>query len=479
MNEPVQDPCERIDSIVAATRAAVHVRRVDNLLMIRPEKTLGVNATAIDILEALYARGAPPAREALVPLARRYEVPIDRITNDARNLVEAIRAMMRDDFRPREGVRRASFDRGRIKFPVLAEIALTWACQNRCAFCYAASPIRRDESDVMTTDQVRTVMDRVAHEAHVPSLSFTGGEATLRRDLPELVRHGADLGLRVNLISNGLRAASRDYAATLVDAGLASAQISIEAHEPELHDRLVGRPGAFVDTIAGIRNLRALGIHVHTNTTLSHGNLAHARDIVRFVARDLGLPTMSMNMLIRTGMGLAPDMRPVTYAEIAETLPALLQEARDQKLKLVWYSPVPYCIVNPVLLGQGAKSCACVSGILSIDPVGRVLPCSSFQQGIGSLLHQHYDEIYASRAARYWRDREYLPTPCRACEDADLCGGACPLYWDAAGSFEEIPHAGSSDADAHRAWAARRRDGASWGVPGPRSLPVLQAGEGR
>jgi len=113
------------------------------------------------------------------------------------------------------------------------------------------------------------------------------------------------------------------------------------------------------------------------------------------------------------------------------------------------------------------------------QPGGRVLPCSSFQQGIGSLLHQHYSEIYESRAARYWRDREYLPAPCRGCEDADLCGGACPLYWDAAGSFEEIPHAGSSDADAHRAWAARRRDGASWGVPGPRSLPVLQAGEGR
>lgn len=108
-----------------------------------------------------------------------------------------------------------------------------------------------------------------------------------------------------------------------------------------------------------------------------------------------------------------------------------------------------------------------------------MLPCSSFQQGIGSLLHQHYEEIYNSPAARYWRDREYLPEPCRECGDADLCGGACPLYWDAAGSFAEIPRAGSENACSHQQWAKHRKVGASWGVPGPKSLPVLQAGEGR
>lgn len=73
----------------------------------------------------------------------------------------------------------------------------------------------------LSTEQVCTVMDRIAREAHVPSLSFTGGEATLRKDLPALVKHGSELGLRVNLITNG----------------------SIEAQDAALHDHIVGRKG--------------------------------------------------------------------------------------------------------------------------------------------------------------------------------------------------------------------------------------------
>jgi len=300
----------------------------------------------------------------------------------------------------------------------------------------------------MTTEQVQRVMDRIFHEAHVPSLSFTGGEATLRPDLPQLVRHGHALGFRVNLITNGIRAAEPGYADELVRSGLASAQVSLEAGTPELHDTVVGRRGAFVRTVAGVRSFQRLGIHVHTNTTLCAANLAAAEDLVRFVARELGLRTrtMSMNMVIRTGaaQGVGRGME-VSYSQVAERLPALLEAARQEGIKLVWYSPIPYCIFNPVLAGLGAKSCACVDGLLSVDPSGQLLPCSSFGDGIGSLLERPYEELAQSAAARFWRDKRFVPPSCRGCESEDICGGACPLYWDQAGSFAELPAPGSGD----------------------------------
>lgn len=477
---------ERIDSFVSATRRAVHLRPEDRLLMIRPEKTLGVNDTALQILAALYDRQAPPSEEVVGKLAARYDISPDRVAADAEGLLESIATMMRDDFRARPNVRFIPFERGRIRYPVLAEIALTYKCQNRCAFCYAASPTRGPEGKVMNTQQVMRVMDRIALEAHVPTLSFTGGEATLRKDLPELVRHGQELGLRVNLITNGLRAADCDYAKRLVDHGLASAQVSIEAGHAELHDRIVGRKGAFEATVAGVRAFRKLGIHVHTNSTLCAANFDHAKDIMRFVARDLELPTLSMNMLIRTGLGLDPSMAPVTYAQVADVLPGLVEEAQRLRVKFVWYSPVPYCVINPVLVGQGAKSCACVSGILSVNPAGDVLPCSSFQEGIGSLLDSSFESIYQSEAAGYWRDRRYVPPPCTDCPDVDVCAGACPLYWDAAGSFEEIPRARSADKVDRERWERERVAGRSFGVPCPRekaasaglTLPISElAGE--
>jgi len=455
---------DRVDHFVAQSLPAVFVREADRVLLIRPDKTLGLNESATAILAALYRRPLRPAAAVLEELAPRLGVTAERLLADTLGLVETASALVNEDFSPRPGLRLTPFDRSRIRYPTLAEIALTSVCQNRCRFCYAASPSKPDARR-MTTDQVKRVMERIFHEAHVPSLSFTGGEATLAPDLPELVRFGRELGFRVNLITNGIRLADGRLAATLAEAGLASAQVSLEAGVADLHDRIVGRAGAFSRTVAGIRAVRRLGIHVHTNATLCPSNLDHAADLVRFVARDLQLPTLSMNMVIRTGLARSSDREQVTYAQVAARLPGLLEVARAEGVRLVWYSPMPYCIFNPVLHQLGAKSCACVDGILSVSPTGQLLPCSSFAGGLGSVLEQPVERIWASRAARYWRGKEFLPPPCEGCDDADICGGGCPLYWDAAGSFDEIPR--PADPAAVRRWRRRRQRGGAFGVPTP------------
>ncbi|MBW2527664.1 MAG: radical SAM protein [Deltaproteobacteria bacterium] len=463
----MQHRLERIDRFVEDTRQAVFVRPADQVLFIRPDKTFAVNATAMSILSALYARQRPPTSELLDELARELGAPADRLLTDTEKLVETVGALLRGDFSERSTLRFATYERRVVEYPTLSEIALTYDCQNRCQFCYAASPYREGEHRLMTTAEVERVMDRIFHEAHVPSLSFTGGEATLRRDLPELIHYGHDLGFRVNLITNGVRAAKRSYAERLAGAGLDSAQISLEAATAELHDHIVGRRGAFERTVAGVQNLRQLGLHVHTNTTLCAQNLDHGEEIVRFVGRELGLKTMSMNMVIRTGAALGTSTMEVSYRAVGERLPQMLEVARAEGVLLVWYSPIPYCIFNPVLHDLGAKSCACVDGILSVDPAGQVLPCSSFGEGIGSLLDTPFERIYQSRAARYWRDKRFVPPACKGCADLDICGGGCPLYWDAAGSFAEIPRPGAADGKGRRRWERARKRGRSFGVPEP------------
>lgn len=475
-----------LDAFVASTRAAVFVRPVDDVVFVRPDKSMRANPSAVAILGALYGPalpGQPPptAAAALGALAPRLGVAFERLVVDATALVETLRAILNEDWTPRPGLRFAPYDRAALRYPTLAEIALTYGCQNRCVFCYAASPHRAADGPLMTTDEVRRVIDRIVDEGHVPSLSFTGGEATLRPDLPELVRHAAGRGLRVNLITNGARLAAEGYARTLVEAGLASAQLSLEAGDPALHDRIVGRAGAHARVVAAVRNLRALGAHVHTNTTLCGLNLAAAEDLVRFVARDLGLPVLSLNMVIRTGQAVAEGRVGVTYAAVGARLPALIAAAQAEGVKLVWYSPIPYCVFNPVLHGLGAKSCACVDGILSVSPAGDVLPCSSFEQGLGSLLERSYGRIRRGRKARWWRRRRWVPPVCRGCADVDLCAGACPLYWDQAGSFAELPVPGAADPRHYARWQRERAKSGTFGVkarPEPGSGAAAAQGEG-
>jgi len=453
-----------IDDFVARTRPAVFVRRVDRILMIRPDKTLRLNDTAVEILGGLYENRDEGAAVVVPRLARRLGAPTERVYEDTCRLLEAVEAIFREDFTERPALRMAPFDPRALAYPTLAEIAVTYGCQNRCIFCYASSPCRGTGERAMTYDEVTEVMDKIWHEGHVPSLSFTGGEATLRDDLPRLIRYGADLGFRVNLITNGIRLAEPGFAARLVDHGLASAQVSLEAATADVHDEITGRDGSFAATVEGIRAVRRLGIHVHTNTTLCARNLDVAPDLIRFVARDLGLKTMSMNMVIRTGEALTGDRTGVGYRRVARRLPRLVETAAAEGIHFVWYSPIPYCIFNPVVHGLGAKSCACVHGILSVDPQGRLLPCSSFEGGIGSLLDEDFETIYGRVAALYWRRREYLPPPCRDCADADVCAGACPLYWDAAGTFAELPRPGAADPEVFAAWQRNRARGGAFGV---------------
>ena len=290
----------------------------------------------------------------------------------------------------------------------------------------------------MTTDEVKKIIDRIRDEAKVPTLSFTGGEPTLRDDLPELIGYAVSRGLRTNLITNGIRCAGPAFTAALADAGLHSAQVSLESHNRDVHDDIVGNRGAFDKTVAGIDNLKSAGIHTHTNTTVCVKNHRELIPLTDFVRTRFNAEYLSMNMIIATGIARDNDNVHLGYSEIGDIIRPVIRHCEMKSMKFVWYSPTPYCLFNPVDHGLGAKSCACVSGLLSVNPAGDVLPCSSYEKGIGNLLHHSFQRIWESDTALYYRNRRYIPPVCGGCNLKELCAGACPLYWENAGCFTEI-----------------------------------------
>lgn len=128
----------------------------------------------------------------------------------------------------------------------------------------------------------------------------------------------------------------------------------------------------------------------------------------------------------------------MSYAEVGPIIEQVQAYSRERGIEFVWYSPVPYCMFNPVQAGLGSKSCACVDGLISVNPAGELLPCSSFEKGIGDLLHQPFETVWNSRTARYWRNKEFIPPVCERCEIRHICCGACPLYWAQRGNFDEL-----------------------------------------
>jgi len=421
---------------VENTRDHIFVRPADKVIIVRPNRAHHLNTTAAEMLHALYSQKEVDAAAVVREIAARYGEPEERVTVDLSKLLRSVSLLLQDRMDLAPAVRATLFGSHERKLPVLSEIALTYKCNNRCFFCYASAPDRGREVPEMTTVEVKAILDKIRHQAQVPMVSFTGGEPTLRSDLPELIAHAKSLDMWANLITNGIRCADADFVAQLARAELNSAQVSLEAGDAATHDAVVDHPGAFEKMVAGIRNLRAAGIRTHTNTTINARNRDALPGLIDFVAQELGSEYLSMNMVIRTGGAVGvPD---ITYSEIGELALSLKARAEEQGLRFVWYSPVPYCLFNPAAQGLGGQSCAAADGLLWVAPNGDVLPCSSFERGIGNLLHEDFDTIWNRRAARYWRNKEFLPPGCRGCELADMCCAACPLYWDERGDLGEI-----------------------------------------
>lgn len=426
-----------ITSFVTSTREVVYLRDVDRLLIIRPNKIQHLNETAYTMLSGLYRDGLTP-EVMLRNVSERYGIAEPYLLEDLLKLAATIDAIMKDEYGRASSIGMMPFDPDSITFPVLSEIALTYRCQNRCDFCYASSPYRGDRNKEMTVDEVKTVIRKIKDEAHVPTISFTGGEPTLREDLPELIAFASSTGMRVNLITNGIRCGEKSYAQELAGAGLNSAQVSLESHDEAIHDSIVGNTGAYRKTVQAVYNLKAAGVYTHTNSTICAKNKDSLIPLVKFVKGTWDNPYLSMNMIIRTGSARDNANTDITYSTIGGILTPVIDYCATIGVKLVWYSPTPYCIFNPVDHNLGSKSCACISGLVSVNPSGDILPCSSYNRGVGNLLKRSFEYIWNSDQALYYRERRYRPPVCSGCTYEVLCGGGCPLYWEHRGSFREI-----------------------------------------
>jgi radical SAM protein with 4Fe4S-binding SPASM domain len=344
-----------------------------------------------------------------------------------------------DDVAHTPGVDVQPFTLGFSQLPVLSEVALTYRCNLRCTFCYAGcncttNPVGDDRE--MTTDEVKEVLRRIAEDADVPSVSFTGGEATLRPDLVELVAHASALGMRVNLITNGTRITD-GYARRLVEAGLDSAQVSLEGVTAAVHERVTTIPHSFARTVAAVHHFKRTGIHVHTNTTINGDNLHECVAMPGFVQEEFGLDKFSMNLIVPTGSASVNARLVVRYRDVGPHLLAIAAESKRRGMDFMWYSSTPMCVFNPIVHGLGNKGCAACDGLLSVAANGDLLPCASYDESLGNMLQHNVVELWKSDRAVAFRSKFLAHPECRACEHFAMCNGACPLYWRTMG-FDEL-----------------------------------------
>lgn len=308
--------------------------------------------------------------------------------------------------------------------PYRMDLAITYRCNNDCAHCYNA---RERTFPELSTTQWFEILDRL-WELGVPHIVFTGGEATLRDDLPELIRHAEANGQITGLNTNARRLADSGYLQRLVEAGLDHVQITVESCDESIHETMMRRKGAFRQTIQGLKNALASPLYVMTNTTMLRTNLHTLPATLDFLA-DLGVPTIGLNALIYSGHGLTVGTG-LHERELQPILEMATQKTAARGQRLIWYTPTQYCQFDPTASNLGVKGCTAALYSMCIESNGNVLPCQSYYHPLGNLLKDPWDSIWNHPLAIQLRERRSLPAKCEGCLLVAECGGGCPLTFE-------------------------------------------------
>lgn len=405
--------------------AQVHLRTEsdgEGLLLVNADRAVRLNPTAALMAWLLLERVDRPT--ALAWLRRRFRVDLEQLTTDYARVEGQIQGLLHPDevclIHDLDLDILPPFDRPP-SAPYRMDLAVTYRCNNDCPHCYNARARTYPE---IPTEAWFEVLDRL-WRVGVPHICFTGGEATLRDDLPELIMRSKELGQVTGLLTNGRRLSDQAYTEGLVEAGLDHAQFTLESRTPEVHDGMVARRGAWKQTVAGIRNALASGLFIMTNTTLLAENCDDIGATIDFLA-DLGVPTVGFNALIYSGHG----------AKVGTGLPEtalgpLLEIARERTdrhgMRLIWYTPTQYCHFDPAQMGLGVKGCTAAAYNMCVEPDGSVIPCQSYYEPMGNILTDTWESIWNHDLALWLRERRFAPDVCQACPVLSECGGGCPL----------------------------------------------------
>jgi MoaA/NifB/PqqE/SkfB family radical SAM enzyme len=225
------------------------------------------------------------------------------------------------------------------------DIRLGYRCNARCGFCYYQALLDNPVEKEPTTAQLRARLLALRTEG-ATEVEFTGGEPTIRPDLPELVGYTRELGFaNISVISNGLRLANSVYAKRLVEAGVNDFLFSVHGPNPEIHDAHTSVPGSFAKIMKAIGNVGSLGARCRSTTTVTGQNYSHIESMLELFL-ELSIECIHFAVFSPVADAADTDKRLfVSYAHAAASIKRAIDRFED-RLPPLSVKYIPFCLMR-------------------------------------------------------------------------------------------------------------------------------------
>lgn len=323
----------------------------------------------------------------------------------------------------------------------------TKQCNLYCSHCYASADTETIPGELSTAEG-KALLDQLA-DFGVPVVLFSGGEPLVRDDLPELVAHASDAGLRPVLSTNGTLITA-EKARALKDAGLRYAGVSVDGL-PERNDAFRGKEGAFDAAVRGIEACLDAGLKTGLRYTITERNATDLEGVIDLLA-DVGVDRFCFYHLDYGGRGkgiVDADLSPAAKRDAVRRLCDLTREYHDageeiETLLVGNYADAGYLVeyadrelgsdhaerIRAYLERNGGDPAG--ERVADVDPVGNV-HLTQFWQGysLGNVRERPFGDIWSDDANPLLgalRNREErLTGRCADCQYRSLCRGGSRL----------------------------------------------------
>lgn len=346
----------------------MHLRLQDDgsgILILNASTIMQLNPTAAEYAYH-FIKGTEP-NDAAKQIADRYRISQGMALEDYNDFVNRIQTLISTpdldpvSFLDFELVQPHSAD---LTSPLRLDCALTYRLPAETQAEYA--PTKRVDRE-LTTEEWKAIFDK-AWNAGIPHITFTGGEATLRDDLPDLIAHAEKNGQVCGLLTDGLKLTDKTYFELLLQTGLDHILFMLQPENPE--------------SWAALEIMMPQDIFVTVHLTLNKDNITNAQETLERIA-SLEVQSLSLTLADRS---------------LEEAYDALRDKAAELGLALKFDLPVPYSSYNPVALETQEDDIPEGAGKawLYIEPDGDVLPTQGMADNIlGNFLRDEWSTIHS------------------------------------------------------------------------------------
>jgi uncharacterized radical SAM superfamily Fe-S cluster-containing enzyme len=237
----------------------------------------------------------------------------------------------------------------------LALIDLTNRCNLQCPICFAHA----GKAGYVYEPSVEEIKDMLVNlrsnkPVPAPAVQFAGGEPTMRKDLPEIIKLAKEVGFpHIEIATNGLMLTQKGFPKKLAEAGLSTVYMQFDGMTPKPYLAARG-VNLLSQKMKALERCREEGLHsiVLVPTLVKGINDDQIGDIIRFAVKNHDIVRCVNFQPVSITGRIDYEKR----QEMRITIPDLMRLAEEQTNGTIkrsdWY-PVPFVV--PVARALGAR----------------------------------------------------------------------------------------------------------------------------